>query len=587
MQLKVGAAEFNAVTNPPVVAHDLLSVTLRYGSSPATMTVPLVYGMPYVTFQYAGARPRILRGVDESRPGFPVFFTITSVNGSTTPGVATGTKFKLALSDGSTWLLYASSSVTFNWNRDEMVAPTAFTGTLRLANLPSSGAEVVLDAHAATIATSGEPKVTIACDVATLRFAYQTSGTGPLLVAAMPHQLARMASPAPTALTYSTLSGTLTGVEAPTASGISTLTMTLPLSTITWSAPQPISQDRRPAVLNALESDKTYQPDTAVVEVDAYFGGKQLAKLARLALIADDLQQTSTAATLRARLRPLLAQWLEWNNPNPFVYDTTWGGLVTRRALANPSLDFGQGRYNDHHFHYGYFLYAAAALAKGDPEFATRYEPGLLALVRDIANPSGEDPHFPRFRHMDFFRSHSWASGLFNNAYGRDQESTSEAVNAWYGMQLLGLAMGDARMSEIGRLLLALELDGARTYWQIPNSSAIYGDPFRQNMCVGRLYETRATFDTFFATGPEYVYGIQMLPYTPASEALLSPIWIGDAWPKMSAAAASANQEWKGFLYMAHAVIAPVDAWTEVNTLTAFDDGNSQTNTFWWVATRP
>ena len=154
-------------------------------------------------------------------------------------------------------------------------------------------------------------------------------------------------------------------------------------------------------------------------------------------------------------------------------------------------------------------------------------------------------------------------------------------------MQLLGLAMGDARMSEIGRLLLALELDGARTYWQIPNSSTIYGDPFRQNMCVGRLYATRATFDTFFATGPEYVYGIQMLPYTPASEALLSPIWIGDAWPKMSAAAASANQGWKGFLYMGHAVVAPVDAWTEVNTLTAFDDGNSQTNTFWWVATRP
>ena len=314
MQLKVGAAEFNGVTNPPVVAHDLLSVTLRYGSSPATMTVPLVYGMPYVTFQYAGARPRILRGVDESTPGIPVFFTITSVNGATTPGVATGTKFKLALSDGSTWLIYASSSVTFNWNRDEMVAPIAFTGTLRLANLPSSGAEVVLDAHAATIATSGEPKVTIACDVATLRFAYQTSGTGPLLVAAMPHQLARMASPAPTALTYSTMSGTLTGVEAPTAAGISTLTMTLPLSTITWSAPQPIPQERRAAVLTALESDKTYQPDAAVVEVDAYFGGKQLAKLARLALIADDLQQTSTAATLRARLRPLLEEWLEGNN---------------------------------------------------------------------------------------------------------------------------------------------------------------------------------------------------------------------------------------------------------------------------------
>ena len=78
-----------------------------------------------------------------------------------------------------------------------------------------------------------------------------------------------------------------------------------------------------------------------------------------------------------------------------------------------------------------------------------------------------------------------------------------------------------------------------------------------------------------------------MLPYTPVSEALLSPIWIRDAWPKMEAAAASANQDWKGFLYMAHGIIDQTAAWSQVNTLTHFDDGNSQTNTLWWVATRP
>ena len=57
-------------------------------------------------------------------------------------------------------------------------------------------------------------------------------------------------------------------------------------------------------------------------------------------------------------------------------------------------------------------------------------------------------------------------------------------------------------------------------------------------MCVGILFATRAVFATFFAAGPEYVYGIQMLPYTPVSEDLISPTWIGDAWPKMQAAAA-------------------------------------------------
>ena len=44
---------------------------------------------------------------------------------------------------------------------------------------------------------------------------------------------------------------------------------------------------------------------------------------------------------------------------------------------------------------------------------------------------------------------------------------------------------------------------------------------------------------------------------------------------------------WKGFIYMAHAVIDKNVAWNEVNTLTSYDDGNSKTNTLYWVATRP
>ena len=57
-------------------------------------------------------------------------------------------------------------------------------------------------------------------------------------------------------------------------------------------------------------------------------------------------------------------------------------------------------------------------------------------LVRDIANPSKEDPFFPQHRHKDWYMGHSWASGLAvpggkPNFLGRNQESTSEAVNAW------------------------------------------------------------------------------------------------------------------------------------------------------------
>ena len=577
-QIMLGALQFDGSTQRAVVSHDLLSVTLRYSKAGAgTMTAPLVYGMPYVTVEYAGSlRPMLLPGT----------YTLVSVNGATTSGAVTGTRFQLVLGDGSTWLLYSSSSITFNWVAGvggNMVAAANFTGTLRVARQPTAGAAAVLDAHAAAIPRGGNVTATVGCDVATLRFAYTTTGTGPLLLAAMPHHLDRLASPSTTALTYATIRGTLTGVAG------STWEQTLPLSTITWNAPRPMAPpDRLGAVRAALAVDAGFVPDAATVGGDAYFGGKQLAKLARLALIADELGETATAATLRARLSPLVAAWLDGTNSNPLVYDTTWGGVVTTAGLANPGAEFGQGHYNDHHFHYGYHLYAAAALAKADPGFATSHRDALLALVRDIANPSLADPKFPRFRHMDFFRGHSWAAGLSEFADGQNQESTSEAVNAWYALHLLGLATGDARMRNLGRLLLALEVDAARRYWQIAPGAGIYGSPFAENRCVGILFQTRAFFGTFFGGVPEYVYGIQMLPFTPVSEELLAPEWIADAWPaRIGPAAAGAAQEWKGLLQMSHAVTDRDAAWAEVNALTAWDDGNSKTNTLWWVASRP
>ena len=49
--------------------------------------------------------------------------------------------------------------------------------------------------------------------------------------------------------------------------------------------------------------------------------------------------------------------------------------------------------------------------------------------------------------------------------YYRNQESSSESINAYYALQLLGIAMNDDNMRDVGRVLLALETLGANTYW--------------------------------------------------------------------------------------------------------------------------
>src|SRR5512137_1831724 len=123
---------------------------------------------------------------------------LTSVNGSTSSGRVTGTRFQLGLGDGTTWVLYASSSVSFDWvagGNGNMVATAAYSGTLRIANAPTQPSIAVLDAHAGAVPRRARLSVATACNVARVQFAYDVTGTGALLMAAMPHHMARLVSP--------------------------------------------------------------------------------------------------------------------------------------------------------------------------------------------------------------------------------------------------------------------------------------------------------------------------------------------------------------------------------------------------------
>lgn len=59
-------------------------------------------------------------------------------------------------------------------------------------------------------------------------------------------------------------------------------------------------------------------------------------------------------------------------------------------------------------------------------------------LIRDIASTDRSDPLFPYLRCFDKYAGHSWASAEANFADGNNQESSSESLNAWYGLILWG-----------------------------------------------------------------------------------------------------------------------------------------------------
>ena len=178
-------------------------------------------------------------------------------------------------------------------------------------------------------------------------------------------------------------------------------TMVEPLTTMTWGAPRPIDDSKVEAVRAALKQDIAKE----VVSKDTYFGGKQMAAIGRLALIADELGETSLANTFRTKLKSYLEPWLKAGGK--LVFDQTWGGVI------DPNGPFGMNNYNDHHFHFGYFVYAAAIIAKADPGWVNTYGNAVMSLIRDFSNPATNfgDPHFTQMRAKDWFVGHSWASG--------------------------------------------------------------------------------------------------------------------------------------------------------------------------------
>lgn len=129
----------------------------------------------------------------------------------------------------------------------------------------------------------------------------------------------------------------------------------------------------------------------------------------------------------------------------------------------------------DHHFHFGYWVSAAAAVAARDlPWYRQHLEPAVKALIRDYANNDAADPLLPFARHKDWYMGHSWASGLQPSQDGKNHESSSEAANAYLGLVLLGKATGDAVLEGWGQLLLANEVTAARKYTQVYAGNDLY-----------------------------------------------------------------------------------------------------------------
>lgn len=565
----------DTITARKIKSYTDLGVKYRWTKTADTnyMEAYMVQGMAYITMLYTALTPKIT-----------TIHAITGVNGNSLPYTGTADKFKITLNNGQTWILYLDEAIEMTFENSggyHAIATSPYTGALKMAILNDSAYETTLDTYRSAYPTGGSVDASISGNVATISFNWTKGGSGSLLMCSLPHHRDILQSVTPIDLGMDILFGDMKGIVG------DTWNMQESLATITWNAPRSIDTDKVSAVQSALDSEESYSPGNPN---DPYFGGKELSKSGRLALIADLLGDTTAASTLRTNLKSVLNNWLTEANSNTLSYDTTWKGLCAKNGMTDSGADFGSGYYNDHHFHWGYHIFAAACIAKEDASWLATYKDKVNEYVRDIMNPSESDGYSDKFRHFDWFAGHSWASGLFDFGDCANQESTSEAVNAWYACMLWGIAIGDNNIKEHARLLLATEIRAAQKYWQIDSGDGIYDATFAANKCVGVLWATKVEYATFFGANVEFIHEIQSIPFTPITELLLDPDWVTEEYSVVAAALTREDpvieEGWKGFIYMKEGVIDKSQSWTDVNTLSSFDGGNSKTNTLYWVATR-
>jgi endoglucanase Acf2 len=242
---------------------------------------------------------------------------------------------------------------------------------------------------------------------------------------------------------------------------------------------------------------------------DTYWTGKALGKLATLAALAEVSGNQPANQQFRARLKGLLEDYFT-AKPNKtkglFYYNKPWGTLI-----GYPASYGSDEALNDHHFHYGYFIRAAAELARQEPQWAAQNKWGGMVnlLIRDCANPDRDDPLFPFLRNFDLYEGHTWADGKGDFADGNNNESSSEAMNAWTGLILWGELTGDKKLRDTGIYLYVTEKDAIENYWFDVNK--LYPKAFTRSL-ASMVWGAKAVYATWFSGDPIHMHGINLLP---------------------------------------------------------------------------
>jgi hypothetical protein len=202
----------------------------------------------------------------------------------------------------------------------------------------------------------------------------------------------------------------------------------------------------------------------------------------------------------------------DWFTYTPGETEHYFAAYPNWRALVGFNESYWSYQFTDHHFHYGYFTLSSGLLGAVDPDFRDGYGEMARRVARQYANWDRASGEFPLLRTFDIWGGHSYAGG-FGSPGGNNQESTSEAMQSWAGLFLLGQTLEDGAMSAAAAMGYAMESQATLEYWFNQ-----YGGNFPTNYphsIVGILFNGGQAYATYFSGDPAWIHGIQWLPIAP------------------------------------------------------------------------
>ncbi|GAB4407994.1 MAG: hypothetical protein OHK0039_10810 [Bacteroidia bacterium] len=406
-----------------------------------------------------------------------------------------------------------------------------------------------------------------------------------MLLGLLPHQWAHLSptSPQPAGLSYATVRGemkTLAGNRFQVARRFHGVLPTLPRLAQYSPGCSP---------LDLQEKVQLLQHEALAEWTDSYNEGQLMNRLIQTARIADQMGDTTARDAMIQTVKARLEDWLKAEPGEVaflFYYNSNWTAMI-----GYPAGHGQDNNLNDHHFHWGYFIHAAAFLEQMQPGWAAQYGPMIDLLVRDASSPDRDDPLFPFLRNFSPYAGHCWANGFASFPQGNDQESTSESMQFHASLIHWGSVTGRDSIRDLGIYLYTTEQSAIEEYW-FDQYNRIFG-PTQQYSLVSRVWGNSYDNGTFWTSDIAASYGIELYPIHGGSLYLgHNTTYMQQLWQEMTVnTGILANQEnpnlWHDIYWM---YLAMLDADAAIALYDDYPDrslkfGVSDAQTYHWLHT--